>query len=688
MRIESSFQPSVASTFVPPPAAAPTPAATPAPAASAVASSVQRMQQDGFETAPVAASPLMTGQQWTPAPSLEQVRQGGDQNMLRPGMEGASVRELQRLLGMPAASQDGQFGDATRTAVMDFQRRSGLTPPAGKEGWVGKTTLEFLEKAGNAPTQGAGRVNLAEQLSSPNSLISRAIGHSEGTRSLDGGKTNAYYGHTDPGNGVRNQGTFSYQHGAASPEAADQAQLARFRQQQPGYEAAARAAGLDPANPLLAATFFDLYTQAPLAATGRGGLLDQLPQLAAKGLTRENLIEARVQSYYNPDTGRLDAPGLGNTESGVRRDQARRTDALMAVLAREGLAGPTPPTGGTPTPTPVGSGFPASGPTLSVGAQGQAVTELQQRLSQLGYAVTADGDFGSNTEAAVMSFQRAKGLTADGVVGPQTRAALASAGGTQGPTPTPGNGTNVSLADVRSGKAQLVPGSTGEAVKFVQGALGLRQTGTLDQTTAQAIISFKEKNGLTTPPHLHPATVGATTLGVLERVAGPAPTPGTGVDGLSARSRQQMANVLEYGRNNNVGSSNGDCLQFVWRYMTSANGGYGHLNDWNDAPEATLDYAYQFRDFFMKPENQAKYGLKLTSITNPYDAPPGAIVVVPSHNASGGKTPGTAHPFAGDIALATGTDRFLNDGPNMSYGGRDLWGDGKPNRAWVFVPNV
>lgn len=55
----------------------------------------------------------------------------------------------------------------------------------------------------------------------------------------------------------------------------------------------------------------------------------------------------------------------------------------------------------------------------------------------------------------------------------------------------------------------------------------------------------------------------------------------------------------------------------------------------------------------MKPENQSKYELKLTSITHPYDAPPGAIVVVPSHNSSGGKTPGTAHEFAGDIAFPT-----------------------------------
>ena len=63
------------------------------------------------------------------------------------------------------------------------------------------------------------------------SLVARTVGHAEGTRTADGHKTRAYYGHSDPGNGVWNLGSFSYQHSANSPEDADEKQLRRLQSQ-------------------------------------------------------------------------------------------------------------------------------------------------------------------------------------------------------------------------------------------------------------------------------------------------------------------------------------------------------------------------------------------------------------------------------------------------------------------------
>ena len=54
------------------------------------------------------------------------------------------------------------------------------------------------------------------------------------------------------------------------------------------------------------------------------------------------------------------------------------------------------------------------------GDQGQAVTELQDKLNKLGYGLGVDGDFGPATETAVRSFQLGNVLVVDGVVGPNT----------------------------------------------------------------------------------------------------------------------------------------------------------------------------------------------------------------------------------------------------------------------------
>lgn len=54
----------------------------------------------------------------------------------------------------------------------------------------------------------------------------------------------------------------------------------------------------------------------------------------------------------------------------------------------------------------------------------EAVKALQAALVAAGRPLDVDGDFGDKTKAAVLSFQRDKGLTVDGVVGAKTRAAL------------------------------------------------------------------------------------------------------------------------------------------------------------------------------------------------------------------------------------------------------------------------
>ena len=64
-------------------------------------------------------------------------------------------------------------------------------------------------------------------------------------------------------------------------------------------------------------------------------------------------------------------------------------------------------------------------PTLSFGARGNAVVTLQQRLIALHYDLAgADGAFGSQTQHAVVAFQKVNGLARDGVVAASTWAKL------------------------------------------------------------------------------------------------------------------------------------------------------------------------------------------------------------------------------------------------------------------------
>lgn len=69
-------------------------------------------------------------------------------------------------------------------------------------------------------------------------------------------------------------------------------------------------------------------------------------------------------------------------------------------------------------------------PTLSkIGSQGKEVRQIQTKLTELGFfSDKIDGIYGEKTKAAVIRFQKQKGLTADGIAGTKTLAALGIGG--------------------------------------------------------------------------------------------------------------------------------------------------------------------------------------------------------------------------------------------------------------------
>ena len=157
-------------------------------------------------------------------------------------------------------------------------------------------------------------------------VLMKAIGKAEGTVDSHLNPDADYWGHTDPGNGARNQGFFSFQHGASSPQEADQKQLQRLRQAEREIQAQAQGKFGQPLSEATLLTALDLWNQAPLAGQ------DFVRLLPTPDPTPEQIIEARAKSFIEPATGALNAPGLGNSMPRVREDQKRRTNANLNVL--------------------------------------------------------------------------------------------------------------------------------------------------------------------------------------------------------------------------------------------------------------------------------------------------------------------------------------------------------------------
>jgi hypothetical protein len=175
------------------------------------------------------------------------------------------------------------------------------------------------------------------------SLVARTVGAAEGTRTADGGKTQNYHGHVDPGNGVWNRGTFSYQFGNTenlSADEADRRQLAKIKRI---YESVmlpkAEQHGVAPLSIEEEINGIDLINQAPLTVTEEGGYIERLAEAKQKGLMGEEaILNARIWSFWDNSRGGWDAPGLRayddiSKEESIRRDQDRRMGMIAKALA-------------------------------------------------------------------------------------------------------------------------------------------------------------------------------------------------------------------------------------------------------------------------------------------------------------------------------------------------------------------
>lgn len=131
-------------------------------------------------------------------------------------------------------------------------------------------------------------------------------------------------------------------------------------------------------------------------------------------------------AFYSGDGGMYESIGSSrntkqNPGKGVTLSSFWRRGDLMEVRTLFDDAGE--PSGDTGTAKPVDRSW------LQKGDRGQKVVDMQLMLIGCGYfcgADGADGDFGKNTEEALLKFQHDNGLKEDGLYGSVSKARLAS----------------------------------------------------------------------------------------------------------------------------------------------------------------------------------------------------------------------------------------------------------------------
>ena len=138
--------------------------------------------------------------------------------------------------------------------------------------------------------------------------------------------------------------------------------------------------------------------------------------------------------------------------------------------------------------------------------QGDAVSDLQRRLSLIGYSTEGDAqEFGTITEAALRRFQSDRGLVVDGICGPQSWNALVEADNRLGERLLYYRSPMMRGDDIAELQQRL--GRLGFDPQWVDGILGPR--------TDTAIRQFQRNVGLPDD-----GVVGRDTVEALDRLSG------------------------------------------------------------------------------------------------------------------------------------------------------------------------
>ncbi len=461
----------------------------------------------------------------TAVPTLSPQENASNYPVLQSGSTGSAVRALQEALkelGFYTGTPNSTFDEATRTAVLSFQKKNKYP----ETGIVDANLQAFLYSGKPLNTKGKKTsVNTLAPVAGI-AVTSGKKGEFVGTIQLRLHELGYY------------NGTITQVYDSATVKA-----VKNFQK----YNALTASGVCDLAtqNALFADTAYANTALTPTPVPTPAPTFQVPAGSVSKGSSGADakLVQQRLKDLGYL-TGKVDGK-FGSTSVAALKDfQAKHN------LKDDGIAGastyavlfsynalrknqePTPvPATETPvpTPTPVPTMEPITEDNvvrITSGVEGEAVLYLQARLTELGYYSAAlDGICKADDVAAIKAFQKENGLKTDGIAGYDTQVMLYSASARPYAAPIATPEADASTA------VTLKKGSTGDAVAALQtrlielGYLYGKADGVYGTATARAVAAFQAANKLSKD-----GVAGSRTLAKLysnsaaKPTATPAPT--------------------------------------------------------------------------------------------------------------------------------------------------------------------
>ncbi len=208
------------------------------------------------------------------------------------------------------------------------------------------------------------------------------------------------------------------------------------------------------------------------------------------------------------DVGSVDGDFGKSTEAALKAFQARNSLRVDGIAGSETLrklnSSSALPPRPTPTPTPRATATPVirKDVYLKLGSTGSDVRKMQERLIALGYlSGTANGQFDSITEAAVIAFQNRNTSYSDGIAGQLTLEKLYSSSARGTSTSVGIIGTSIKRGDSNSDMVRRIQRRLKE-LRYYTGSID----GDFGASTEAAVKAFQSANRLVPDGKVGPDT--------------------------------------------------------------------------------------------------------------------------------------------------------------------------------------